>query len=91
MNSNLVANRNFNGKIPLFNNLFQSCPPNQPFFTGTVCVACSLPSYFDFTLKTCTTCDKGLVFNVFMQSCEYVEQSYYSRLDVGKIYFNGNF
>ena len=90
-NSNLIGHRNFNGKIPLFNNLFGNCGEDSPFFDGKQCVSCSLPSYFNFDIKTCTSCQSGLAFNALIQTCEYIKQDFSTNFEANNIYYNGNF
>ena len=35
------------------------CPKTAPFYTGSRCVACYLPQYWNYDTKACEWCDKN--------------------------------
>ena len=47
------------------------CATSTPYFTGSACVSCRAPSYWNQTIKQCLTCDlaKQEYFNTVSQQC----------------------
>ena len=46
-----------------------SCPSNQPYWTGSTCINCALPSYWDVLTMKCLQCPSGLIFDVQATVC----------------------
>lgn len=56
----------------IWDNVVQNCvcPLDLPFNEGTKCVQCTLPQYWDHTVKQCLNCPQNQYFNTISQNCE---------------------
>jgi hypothetical protein len=45
------------------------CPMSAPFISGTTCVSCFLPNYWDQNSNVCATCPTGTQYNVSQSRC----------------------
>ena len=52
------------------------CPEYRPFYTGTQCVSCYLPKYWDVLTQSCQFCPTNKYFNLENQACEYCQSGY---------------
>lgn len=39
--------------MPQYNDTLLTCDSNAPYFNGAACIACNLPSYFNFKSFNC--------------------------------------
>ena len=46
------------------------CPADLPFNDGTKCLQCTLPQYWDHSLKQCLYCPQRQYFNSLSRACE---------------------
>lgn len=47
------------------------CPSATPYDNGAVCIGCDLPYYWNATVKACSQCPDGQVYNTQQLSCQY--------------------
>jgi len=45
------------------------CPASTPYFTGTICVACDKPHFWNETMKACLSCGSNSYLNVTLGRC----------------------
>ena len=60
---------NYFGKQPAFDPKLTSCPSSSPFFSGSQCISCPLPNYFDYASSLCLQCGTGLKFDTINHIC----------------------
>ena len=68
-----VADTNCQYPGQVYNATSQSCycPVSSPYFTGSACVACIAPNYWNDTAKVCSSCDIRLqqYYNIQQNAC----------------------
>ena len=46
------------------------CPRDKPFFTGSECISCYLPQYWNHDTRACEWCKDNFVYNIHSKKCE---------------------
>ena len=77
--------------MPQYNESIETCDSNAPYFNGDSCIACNLPSYFNFKTFNCDSCPVDQTFNIQNRLCEFKDQKYISDMSNPNIYYNGNY
>lgn len=54
---------NYVGPRPAPVSNLSTCPSSAPFFNGSLCLACSLPNYFDYSRSLCAACPPSQHFD----------------------------
>ena len=78
-------------QMPQYNSSLDSCATIAPYFNGEVCIACNLPSYFNFQTSKCQNCSPLQTFNTGNRQCQFVNQNFVTNLNNSNIYYNGDF
>lgn len=68
-NSYLLGQRNFVGKVPIYQSLLGVCSKDKRYFNGVECIVCEIPKFFNFFTLSCETCPLKYTFDTTIQAC----------------------